>query len=89
LDDGCEREEGELMPTLQERKEQTKLILEWHEHEKKERQLEGKAYTQFVYNNALTDVLDAIDVYVEKNRQHQMVLRALQSEIKGWMPLVR
>jgi hypothetical protein len=41
-----------------------------------------------IYNQAIDDVLDAIDVYAEKNPQHRLAFESLKVAISGWMPLV-
>jgi len=73
------------MPTIEERIIQTEKILDFFDAT----DLEGKDLAFKVYNNAIEDVVDAIDVYIDKNPQHTLSFRALKEEIDSWMPLVK
>lgn len=42
----------------------------------------------YVYNHAIDDVINAIDVYIEHNPQHRLALESLKTAIAGWMHLV-
>ena len=74
--------------SLQARQDFTKVALDSFARKKLEIENDDEFVMQ-VYNDAIGDALDAIEVYANKNPQYYLEFTALRKEMGGWMPLVR
>ncbi len=73
--------------SLEKRKEFTKKCIKHFLAKQKESGLSESSLVVEVYNSAIRDAIDAMDVYIKHNRQHTLIFDALKEELK-WMPLV-
>lgn len=73
--------------SLEERKKFTRKCIEYFLAKQEEFKLSEDALIIEIYNSAIRDAIDAMDVYIKHNREHTLVFDALKEELK-WMPLV-
>lgn len=68
--------------TLEERIEQSQKIV--MVLAKKIQQQSEEEKVKIVYNHAVEDILDAIEIFADKNPQHNLVFMALREELSAW-----
>ena len=73
--------------SLEKRKKATRNIIAWFLNRIEKDGISDVKVIQLVYNSAIRDVNDALDVYIEKTPEHSVSLRALKEELR-WVPLV-
>lgn len=73
--------------SIEDRTKQSKGIVAYFLNRIKVGQLSSEQQIKLIYNDAIRDVIEAMDTYIKKNPQHAVIFRALQDEFQ-WMPLV-
>ncbi len=73
--------------SLEDRQESSENIISYFLEKQKHLELNERDLAMEIYNRAIQDAIEAMEVYIKENRQHALIFEALKDELK-WMPLV-